>query len=193
MGIVYLFLGLGLVAGIFWTLTQIATRQRRLQDELSRLERLAAEVALNSDAILDRVDERTERLQALLAQVEAAAAAFSEATARTAEAALAQEALRADLEQVSPPTAQESAPPPRKRGRTRKQEAAPAPPPPAGETTGTAQAPPPASMERYQALRTRVEELSNQGLDAGTVAQLVGVPRGEVQLILNLRTNKVTV
>lgn len=169
MSMVYLVLGLALIGGIFWTLTQVTARQRRLQDELTRLERLAAEVALSAEAILDRVDDRTERLQALLASVEAAAAAA--------------------VDEQAPPPATEQEPAPKKRGGRRKKDQTPAEP---VAEAAAAQELPPASIERYQALRTRVLELSDAGKELGEIAQLVGVPRGEVQLMLNLRTRKVT-
>jgi hypothetical protein len=39
--IVYLLLGVAFMGGLFWALTQITARQRKLNAELARLERLA--------------------------------------------------------------------------------------------------------------------------------------------------------
>lgn len=67
---IYLVLGLAVVAGLYYILTQITARQRRVNAELTRLERLSAEVAMNAEAVLERVDERIDRLNALVVEVE---------------------------------------------------------------------------------------------------------------------------
>ena len=71
----YLVLGLIALGGLLYLLSQITLRQRSLHAELTRLERLAAEVVMGAEAVLDRVDERAQRLQHLLAAVEARAKA----------------------------------------------------------------------------------------------------------------------
>lgn len=47
--------------------------------------------------------------------------------------------------------------------------------------------PTPALTQHYQEVCSSVQTLADQGLDAGQIAERTGVPRGEVQLILNLR------
>ncbi|HYF93940.1 MAG TPA: hypothetical protein VD969_17130 [Symbiobacteriaceae bacterium] len=163
--IVYLLLGVAFMGGLFYALMQITARQRRLNAEMTRLERLAAEVSLNAEAILDRVDERVDRLNDLLARAEAAVAAVPEPAAP----------------EVAPtPVAEEEAP---KKKRTRKPKEA------AGSEAAT---PAPTSIEKYQKLRDAVRTLSDQGKDPSDIAQELGIPRGEVLLLLNLRAKKVT-
>lgn len=70
MTVIYLIGGLMLCGGLFWVLTQITARQRRLNSELTRLERLAAEVAMTAEAVLERVDERVLRLEEMAAKLE---------------------------------------------------------------------------------------------------------------------------
>lgn len=79
MTAIYLTLGLAIMGGLFYALTQITARQRRLNAELTRLERLAGEVALNAEALLDRVDERAMRVGELLGRAEALTAGISRA------------------------------------------------------------------------------------------------------------------
>lgn len=195
MTAVYLILGLGFVAGLYYALTQITARQRRLNAELTRLERLAAEVAMNAEAILERVDERVDRLNELATEVEAAAAAARVAVESAGQAAPAPTAAPAE------PVAEEPQPKPKKQ-RTRKAPAAKAEPAPAepAQPAPVESAPAPAaetkegvkSLAKYQEVRTAVFALADQGKDAGAIAQAMGLPRGEIQLILNLRGRKVT-
>lgn len=179
MIVVYMLLGLALVGGLYWALTQFTLRQRAVTAELSRLEQLTAEVSMNVEALLERVDERTERLDeraerlaALLAMVEARAEATVPAPAPA----------------VAPAPAAASGPapsPPKKGGRSRKQ--------PKPEAEPAAQAPPvPAPIQRYQELRSAVWALVDQGKEAGAIAQELGLPRGEVLLLINLRAKNVT-
>lgn len=188
MTAVYLVLGLGLVAGLYYALTQITARQSRLNAELSRLERLAAEVAMSAEAILERVDERIDRLNEIAAGVEATAAA-------------ARLAVEARVEPAAEAKADKAQPKPRKR--RAKQEVAtqsePKPDPkadPKPEPTVAAQAEvePESvkSLAKYQEVRATAFALADQGKSIGEIAQELGVPRGEVQLILNLRGRKVT-
>jgi hypothetical protein len=178
----YLLIGLAVMGGLFWLLMQITARQRRLDAELTRLERLAAEVAMNAEALLEQVDERMDQLHDLLAVVEAKAAP-REAVPREA-------------------APREATPAPGKRGRRRKQkEAKPAPPEPsaAAQAAGATEAAPEPAPDRpgapgqkYQELRPAVWALADQGKDPGAIAQELGIPRGEVILMLNLRSRKVT-
>jgi hypothetical protein len=168
----YLLIGLAVAGALYWALTQITARQRRLNAELTRLEQLAAEVSLNAGAILERIDQRTAELTALLAQVEARVEAHAEAT-------------------LEPAPAPAPAPAPRKRSRTKEPERqalqpapSPAPTPPASEV--------PAPVQRYQELRTAAWALADQGKESGAIAEALGIPRGEVELLLNLRGKKVS-
>lgn len=153
MTAVYLFLGLALMAGLFYALTQITARQRRLNAELTRLERLAAEVAMNAEAILERVDERLDRLNARVAAAKS----------------------------IEPPT-----------GRLVPESPAAAPAPAVEQVQETAAPSPPTSIQRYQEARNSVWTLADRGLDPSGIARVVGIPRGEVQLLLNLRGRRVT-
>jgi hypothetical protein len=174
--IVYLLLGVAFMGGLFWALTQITARQRKLNAELARLERLAAEVALNAEAILDRVDDRADRLNELMTRAEA----------RVAEAVAVQTPPPPVVEAPAP--AAEAAPP--KKKRTRKA-AAPAP---AAEVSPEPEAGtnPPTPIAKYQELRGAVWTMADQGKSPTDIAQALNVPRGEVQLLLNLRAKKVT-
>lgn len=177
---IYLLLGLGLVAGLYYALTQITARQRRLNAELTRLERLAAEVAMNAEAILERVDERIERLEALAAEVEA--------KVNAARAAVEPQPLPAPEEAPVVPAAQpaaEEAPSKPKRQRSKTAGAAqPEPPAPASAE--------PKAQPNYQERRAAVFAMADEGKEIGEIAQALGIPRGEVQLMLNLRGRKVT-
>jgi hypothetical protein len=164
------------MGGLFWALTQITARQRKLNAELARLERLAAEVALNAEAILDRVDERADRLNELMARAEA----------RVAEAVAVQPPAPVE----APVEAPAGEAPPKKK-RTRK---APAPaaesvePKPEPEAVTNS----PTPIAKYQELRGAVWAMADQGKSPSDIAQALNVPRGEVQLLLNLRAKKVT-
>ncbi|HYG60753.1 MAG TPA: hypothetical protein VD902_21975 [Symbiobacteriaceae bacterium] len=152
--IVYLLLGVAFMGGLFYALMQVTARQRRLTAELTRLEQLAAEVALNAEAILDRVDERTHRLHELMERAEA-----------MAEAAASEPApAQAPVPEAVPEPAPEVSPEPAA----------------------------PTSIEKYQAMRTAVWQKADMGKSPSEIAQEMGIPRGEVQLLLNLRTKKVT-
>jgi len=177
----YLTLGVALMGGLFWTLTQITARQRRLNAEMIRLERLAAEVSMSAEAVLDKVDERIDQLAALLARAEQTAQGQVEGSA------------------AAPATSQEPGPAPRKRKRSRPRTT----PQPAPEHSAAAVAPEapavietplptPPPLQKYQDLKTAVRELADQGRTSGDIAEELGLPRGEVQLMLNLGTRKVT-
>ncbi len=207
MTAVYLVLGLVLIGGLYYALTQITARQRRLNAELTRLERLAAEVSMNAEAILDRVDERIDRLNELTTDVESRMNAL-----RTAVAEQSATLERTGPEAKASSTAKPEAAPepstgtaPKQRKSRKKTHPAPDPEvtvqtapeaaPAASSEPSPAEVASPAkttSLDRYQQLRTAVFTLADQGKGAGEIAQELGVPRGEVQLILNLRGRKVT-
>jgi hypothetical protein len=132
-------------------------------------------VALNAEAILDRVDERADRLNELMARAEA----------RVAEAVAVQSPAPVEAPVEAPAV---EAPP--KKKRTRKA-AAPAPaaevaPEPEAVTNS------PTPIAKYQELRGAVWAMADQGKSPSDIAQALNVPRGEVQLLLNLRAKKVT-
>lgn len=148
MTAIYLALGLAIMGGLFYALTQITARQRRLHAELTRLERLAGEVALNAEALLDRVDERAIRLGELLGRAETLS--------------------RAVKAQTPPPPTEAPA------------QARPAPEPQA----------PPTSLQRYQSMRASVWAMAEKGMDPLAISQALSIPRGEVQLMLNIRARR---
>lgn len=203
MILVYCLLGLAGVGGLCWISLRIAARQQKLTAELTRLERLAAEVTLHAEAILERVDDRTDRLHKLLAAVESRAEALAEPAAQAAAPAVTE---TAPVPAMASPEAAAESPAPKKRGRRKKEtQAAPTDPPAPEPATPLVTAepaapsvtsePPPSgatSIQRYQALRNDVWKLADNGLDAGAIAQELNVPRGEIQLLLNLRSRKFT-
>jgi len=197
MTAVYLVAGLLLVGLLYYVLTQITARQRRLNAELTRLERLAAEVSMNAEAILERVDERIDRLNELTTEVEQRMSELRAAAANqsAAPALLPNTQPAAAAPGMSEPKAEE-APKQRKPRKRAAQEVAtvPAEPPAAPvEEPATPEDPTnPTSLQRYQQLRVAVSSMADQGKSAAEIAQELGVPRGEVQLILNLRGRKVT-
>ncbi|MDF2627630.1 MAG: hypothetical protein K0R39_1461 [Symbiobacteriaceae bacterium] len=163
---IYLAAGLAAIGLLCWLLYQASLRHRRLQAELVRLERLAAEVTLHAEQVLDQVDERTHELQELVrsASVQVTAAAQAAAMAQADPAATARVpapvALSAPVAPVAP---------------------------------GAPGAPPaPAEPDRYNDLRTQVISLAGRGVAASQIAQMLGLPRGEVSLILNLSKKKAT-
>lgn len=207
---IYLLLGLGVVAGLYYALTQLMARQRQLNAELTRLERLAAEVSMNAEAILEHVDERIDRLAEITAEVEAKA----EATLSLIEAVQAGKAGEVSPAQAAPkpgePEVRAIPAPAKKQAKPRKRQGAQTSPqaptaeaPKAGSRPAKAKEPvkeaeepakdiPPASLQRYEETRSAVFALADQGKSPVEIAQALGVPRGEVQLMLNLRNRKVT-
>lgn len=140
----YILLGLAGVAGACWAVWQAILRQRRLDADLTRLERLAAEVSMHAEAVLDRADERIARLEELLR---------------------AAEAFRLAPLQVQP--------------------AVPVEPPPAAAEL-------PSEPAAVPGLRDQALTLAQQGMPVAEIAATLGIPRGEVQLILNLKKPKST-
>lgn len=162
---VYLMAGLTGIAALCWLLYQANLRHRRLQAELTRLDRLAAEVTLHAEAVLDQVDERIAQLQKLMDVASAQVAAAAAAAAAPAPAA-----RHTAAPVLPPPSAYRPAPEP---------PPAPAPQPPQDS-----------DPLRYSELRTQVAALAEQGVAVGQIAQTLGIPRGEVSLILNLNKKK---
>lgn len=147
----YLLTGMGAVGGLLWSLTRVTDRHRRLQAELTRLERLSAEVTMHAEAVLDRVDERIAELQRLAEAVQVPAVTHVAAPEPTPAPAEPQAASPAEPEE-EPAT--------------------------------------PVSMDRYKHLQAQVLALSAQGMSEADIARELGVPRGEVQLMLRLRHRK---
>ncbi|MFZ5826800.1 MAG: DUF6115 domain-containing protein [Bacillota bacterium] len=184
--VVYLLLGLAVVGALVYALMQVNARQQRLHAELTRLERLAAEVAMNAEAVLEQVDQRIERLNRLAAAVEAKA----------------QSAQPEEVPQPAPTQekakAKKRAPKAASKAEAAKTAAAQAPaeePPVQAEPPAAESAPPPAPKtpaERYSGLRQSVFALADQGKSVLEIAEALSIPRGEVQLMLNLRGRKVS-
>ena len=155
--VAYLLLALAVIGALAYALYQVNLRQQRLMAELTRLERLTAEVTMNAEAVLDEVDQRIERLNQLAAAVEARVTA--------APATMPAAAPEATAEPIAQPAA----------------EPAPEPDP----TPAPQDAPAPA--DRYGELRQAVRALADEGKEPVEIAAALGVPRGEVLLLLNLR------
>ncbi|HEY3367231.1 MAG TPA: hypothetical protein VGK74_19415 [Symbiobacteriaceae bacterium] len=204
----YLLLGLGVFGGVFYALTQIAGRQRRLHAELTRLEQLTAEVAMTAEAMLDKIDERIERLNRIANRVDAQVESRVQALDNLPEAA-PPAALQAESAPLAVPAALAAAVQPaaaaeppttsRKRGRPRKhpvpsgQQAAAAPQTPAQTTLAQPLAPqsdPGQAATDPSPRNAKVQSvyaLAAEGKTVPEIAAALSLPRGEVQLILNLR------
>lgn len=160
---VLLLLGTGLIFYALWELRRIGRDLAEAEPrQLAAAGRLADLLADLDEAIL-AVDRRTERLEDLLGL----------AAARLAE-------LR-----------RHAAPDPRNHAARDPRPAQPAVPTgAAGGAELPAESPPPegewAGSPR-QPLQDQVAELAEQGLDPERIAERLGLPRGEVRLILNLR------
>jgi hypothetical protein len=174
--VIYLLLGLAAMGGLFWLLTQITARQRRVNAELTRLERLAAEVSMNAEAVMEQVEDRIAQLQKLADEVQAKAVSAAAVPSDLGQAPRVEAEPAPIAGQVPAP---DQPPAKRKRGRPRKVQ------PPVEVPVEV-----PASPGRYQALRAQVVSLAGQAMDAAAISRQLGMPRGEVQLILNLLTKK---
>lgn len=216
----YLVLALAVVGVLAYAVYQVTVRQQRILAEITRLERLTAEVTMSAEALLDEIDERMARLNDLAAQLEiravaevqAQAQSQSKAKARTGPQAVPQEARYAAeapsqqqaQTQATPVPAQEEAqaqaqrPPaeaeparqkPKRGGRVRTGAKTTA-----SEVQTTAEpeteTQPLAPADRYGDLRQAVWRLADEGWNAVEIAETLGVPRGEVLLMLNLRGKK---
>jgi type IV secretory pathway VirB10-like protein len=159
---------MGTVGGLLWTLSRFTNRHRQLQAELTRLERLSAEVAMHAEAVLDQVDERIAELQRLAALTQAPAPVPAEPKAEVPAQLPAQPSAQAVVQ------APVQAP-------------APAPAPPAPTVVA---APTEPAGDRYQRLQAEVLALAARGKSESDIARELGVPRGEVQLMLRLRHTK---
>lgn len=214
----YLVLALAVIGALAYALYQVTVRQQRMLAEITRLERLTAEVTISAEALLDEIDQRMARLNQLAAQLEIRMIAEAQAQAEEA----------AGGETQTEPGAAPAPPKPKRarRARTGFRSQAPAtetspnqssadqspesverntaPVQPA-ELAGRSEAIEPASVEppqppqaelpetpadRYGDLRQAVWRLADDGRDAVEIAETLGVPRGEVLLLLNLRGRK---
>lgn len=227
--VLYVLLALAVVGALAYAVHQVTVRQRRILAEITRLERLTAEVTMSAEALLDEIDERMARLRDLAAQLEKRAAAELQARAQaegrggdpeaeslggearsgaakergepaghvpesgpvpegSAEGAAASGAVpAAAVETPAAPPAGEAKPgrARKRRSRTSKSGAADRP----GSRDGDAEGPA-AAGDRYADLREAVWRLADEGKDAVAIAEALGVPRGEVLLMLNLRGRK---
>jgi uncharacterized protein YciI len=175
----YLLLGFLLVGALYWVLIRITARQRQLQADLARLEELSAEVTLHAEGIFDQVDGRLARLTAVMGALEAKAAAAAQPVVAAGP--------------VEPAAAAPA--PAKRRGRPKKAahpEAAAQPTPAPVPAEPVQPQPEVTSVARYQALRPQVWALADQGRPVDAIAHELGLPRGEVQLLLNLRTRQIT-
>lgn len=203
---VYLLMGLAFVGAMLFLLQQITVRQQRVSAEMARLEQLAADVAMTTEAVLDRIEQRGERLKALADRIEAQAQQV-EAEKQTAPgvkeeaAAPTPEAPKAEAQKPDAPAAPVEAPTKRKRttrAKSSEKVETPAPKrqrkpkaPAAGDEKASAAArtaaveEAPADHDRQDEVR-RVLELTGKGKSAPQIAEVLGIPRGEVELIRNL-------
>lgn len=221
--VLYLLLGLAVVGALFYALTQVNRRQQRLHAELTRLERLSAEVTINAEAVLEQVDQRIEQLEALSLRLEERAQQLYEGRVEQATRPLpdrprpheapaplgssspdalaasfeeALQAARALSGQLAPPASQE--PPTPESHLHPTAESQPLPAAESADLEAELELPPePASpvtpADRYAALRQSVYELSKEGKSPLEIAEALAIPRGEVQLILNLKGKKLPV
>lgn len=185
----YLLIGVGLLGGLYWTLTQITRRQRKVDESLKRLEELVAEVSMEAGAVLEEAEDRIELLRELLHAVELKAAEEEAEQTAPAPDQVGSEPVQAPAPEKKPASAAAST-----------ALAVPAAPAAAGATPAqeralAAVAAEPksiSSLERYQQIRAAVWALDDQGLTAVEISQRLGVPRGEVLLMLNLKARRVT-
>lgn len=203
--VIYLLLGLAVIGAMAYALWQVNARQQRLNAELTRLERLTAEVAMSAEAVLEQVDQRIDRLTKLAADVEARIERLSVqqvATDQKAEPGVdptpKKEPVRSRVRAGGKP----GGPVPRAADQNaeRKTVSQPAsasvpehtlePTPLPIETAEPATSKSPA--DRYSHLRQGVYQLADQGKSLPEIAEALSIPRGEVQLMLNLRNRKVS-
>jgi len=191
----YLLIGVGLLGGLYWTLTQITRRQRKVDESLKRLEELVAEVSMEAGAVLEEAEDRIELLRELLHTVELKAAEEEAGQTVPAPGRVGSEPVEAPAPEKKPasaaagtalavPAAPVGSAAPAAAGATPAQERA----------LAAAAAEPKAisSLKRYQQIRAAVWALDDQGLTAVEISQRLGVPRGEVLLMLNLKARRVT-
>ncbi len=186
--VLYLLLGLAAIGALAFAFYQVTARQRRLMAELTRLERLTAEVVMSAEAVLDEVDQRVAELKRL---ADALASAPGEGRAGSTPS----DRASAETEEPTPTPTQTAAqmPPqelPETPAQTPVQAATRAPAQkPAEEPAGSVPQHGDAdrSADRYTAAREAVYRLTDEGKSPVEIAEALGLPRGEVQLILNLR------
>lgn len=184
--VLYLLLGLAAIGALAFAFYQVTARQRRLMAELTRLERLTAEVVMSAEAVLDEVDQRVAELKRL---ADALASAPGEGRAGSTLSGRAS----AETEEPTPTQTAAQMPPqelPEMPAQTPIQAATRAPAQkPAQEPAGSVPQHGDAdrSADRYTAAREAVYRLADEGKSPVEIAEALGFPRGEVQLILNLR------
>jgi len=199
--VAYLLLALAVIGALAYALYQVNARQKRLMAELTRLERLTAEVTMSAEALLDEVDQRAQRLSQLAAELEQKAvrqvqAPPSEAHISAAGSPAAEPAalgtVSAGPSHVEPAATEFPAAEPRPEWVSRPGGEAKSAEPLPGRPDSGAAAPVqfPAPSDRYRDLRQVVWRLADEGRDAVEIAEALGVPRGEVMLLLNLRGKK---
>ncbi|MBP2017013.1 putative membrane protein [Symbiobacterium terraclitae] len=170
--VAYLLLGLAVIGALAYALYEVTARQRRLMAELTRLERLTAEVAMSAEAVLDEVDRRVAQLK----QLADALAAGAPGAAEPARPARRQRGGA----RTAPRPAQEEAP-------AVPHDAAQEPEPEAAAQTSPDEAAGAAAADRYAGVREAVCRMADEGKSPLEIAEALQLPRGEVQLILNLR------
>lgn len=184
--VLYLLLGLAAIGALAFAFYQVTARQRRLMAELTRLERLTAEVVMSAEAVLDEVDQRVAELKRL---ADALASAPGEGRAGSTPS----DRASAETEEPTPTQTAAQMPPqelPEMPAQTPIQAATRAPAQkPAQEPAGSVPQHGDAdgSADRYTAAREAVYRLADEGKSPVEIAEALGFPRGEVQLILNLR------
>ncbi|WP_374712442.1 hypothetical protein [Symbiobacterium terraclitae] len=200
--VAYLLLALAVIGALAYALYQVNARQNRLMAELTRLERLTAEVAMSAEALLDEVDRRAQRLSQLAAELEerAAAQVRKQDQAQADAPAPAPEQVPAQPTAAEPPAVGQK---PKRQRRPRggaratpseAQDQSGSQAKPAGQARSNSPAAKPtqepSASDRYADLRQAVWRLADEGRDAVEIAATLGVPRGEVMLLLNLRGKK---
>ena len=141
---------------------------------------------MNAEAVLEQVDQRIERLNRLAAAVEA-----------RAQTVQVEEVPQAS---PTPEKAKAKKRAPRAAGKSAAEmavaaQAPAAHEPPAVEPVPPDPVPPPAPKtpaDRYSDLRQSAFALADQGKSVLEIAEALSIPRGEVQLMLNLRGRKVS-
>lgn len=201
----YLLIGAGFLGGLYWILTQITRRQRKVDESLRRLEELVAEVTMEAGAVLEEAEDRIELLRELLHAVELKAVEEGAEQAAPAPGQVWSEAAQAEAPDTkAAPLAAPTAAAVRTAQAAPDSPAAPAAPAAAAPALRQQAAPVEAaagaalepravsSLERYQRIRATVWALDDQGLSPAEISQQLGVPRGEVLLMLNLKARRVT-
>lgn len=208
--VLYVLLALVAIGALAYAFYQVTVRQQRMLAEITRLERLTAEVTMSAEALLDEIDQRMARLNELAAQMEIRmvadlqAEAQAQVKAQPEDRAVAQEVSgRAhEHERMTQPGSKtepepgaepepEATPAPQKPKRARRAGAGSrsraAAGQPSPDSQETQEAPPQDAGDRYGSVRDAVYRLADEGKGVLEIAEALQLPRGEVQLMLNLR------